>query len=229
MVVGLDRKGLQRGATAQTVRVIGENLPASVAAADVDLGPGVKISGASNSAPGVISLTVDVAADAPIGPRDLFLAGTVTKTAIAVYDKVDYLKVTPGWALTRVGGSMFPKMLGRFDAIAWSNGADGKPDTKDDLELGLVDATWSIEEYTATFDDDDVKFVGEIDRTRGVFTPAVDGPNPKRSGNRNNVGDVWVVAEHRPAGSAEPLRSRAHLVVTVPLYMRWDFSTVNDR
>ena len=63
----------------------------------------------------------------------------------------------------------------------------------------------------------------------GVFTPAVDGPNPKRSGNRNNVGDVWVVAEYRAAGATESLRARAHLVVTVPLYMRWDFSTVNGR
>ena len=84
------------------------------------------------------------------------------------------------------------------------------------------------EEYTATFTDDDVKFVGEIDRSRGVFTPAVDGPNPNRSGNRNNVGDVWVVASHQPA-AGEPLRARAHLVVTVPLYMRWDFSTLTQR
>ena len=73
-----------------------------------------------------------------------------------------------------------------------------------------------------------MKFVGEIDRTRGVFTPAVDGPNPKRSGNRNNIGDVWVVAVHKPAGGA-PLRARAHLVVTVPLYMRWDFFTMSQR
>jgi len=71
--------------------------------------------------------------------------------------------------------------------------------------------------------------VGEIDGARGLFTPASDGPNPKRSGNRNNVGDVWVVATHTPAPGAAPMRARAHLVVTVPLYMRWDFSTVNQR
>jgi quinohemoprotein amine dehydrogenase len=62
-----------------------------------------------------------------------------------------------------------------------------------------------------------------------LFTPALDGPNPQRSGNRNNVGDVWVVATYRPAADATPMRARAHLVVTVPLYMRWDFSTVNQR
>src|SRR6185503_771310 len=108
MIVGLDRKGIKRGASAQPVRVIGENLPANVSAADVDLGPGVKVTSASVAATGVITLTVDVAADAPIGLRDLFLSGTVTKSAIAVYDKIDYLKMTPNWGLTRVGGVMFP-------------------------------------------------------------------------------------------------------------------------
>ena len=83
---------------------------------------------------------------------------------------------------------------------------------------------WSLEEYTATFGDDDLQFVGTLDEN-GLFTPNVDGPNPKRSGNRNNVGDVWVVAEligsrSRDAGR-RPLRARAHLLVTVPLYMAW--------
>ncbi len=128
--------------------------------------------------------------------------------------------------MARVGGAVFPKMFAQFEAMAYSNGADGKPDTKDDLALGSVDATWTIEEYTATFDDDDRKFVGEIDGVKGLFTPALDGPNPARSGNRNNVGDVWVIATHTPAAGGAPVRARAHLVVTVPLYMRWDFFTV---
>jgi quinohemoprotein amine dehydrogenase len=55
----------------------------------------------------------------------------------------------------------------------------------------------------------------------GTFTPALDGPNPERPRNRNNVGDVWVVAAHAPAGG-ETLSARAHLVVTVPLYLRWE-------
>ena len=228
VVSGFDRKALRRGTTAQTVRVFGENLPSTVSAADVDLGPGVTITRASATSPTEMSLVVDVAATAPIGPHDLSLAGSVTRSALSVYDKVDYLKIAPGWGMARVGGVMYPKMLARFEAVAWSNGLDGKPDTKDDVELGPVKAVWSIEEYTATFNDDDVKFVGEIDRARGVFTPAVDGPNPNRSGNRNNVGDVWVVAVHQPE-SGEPLRARAHLVVTVPLYMRWDFFSLGQR
>ena len=85
-------------------------------------------------------------------------------------------------------------------------------------------ARWSVEEYTATFKDDDIKFVGELSQS-GLFVPNVDGPNPKRSGNRNNIGDVWIVASFAPPGadpSAKPLRARAHLLVTVPIYMDWD-------
>jgi len=75
---------------------------------------------------------------------------------------------------------------------------------------------WSLEEYPATFGDDDTQWVGTLDQ-KGLFTPNLDGPNPKRTGNRNNVGDVWVVAEL----PASRLRARAHLLVTVPLYMNW--------
>ncbi len=91
------------------------------------------------------------------------------------------------------------------------------------LDLGPVDVRWSLEEYTATFRDDDLQFVGELTQG-GLFVPNVDGPNPKRSGNRNNVGDVWVVAAYTPPGSPaadKPMRGRAHLLVTVPLYMDW--------
>ena len=58
----------------------------------------------------------------------------------------------------------------------------------------------------------------------GLFTPNVDGPNPKRSGERNNIGDVWVVARagaERGAGHAKPIRARAHLLVTVPSTCSW--------
>ena len=227
IITGLDRPGLSRTA-GQQVRIFGENLPPTLAASDVDLGRGVTVSRVAVTAPGMVTVDVNVAADAPIGARDLFVAGALSKGAVAVYDKIDYIKLAPAWGMARVGGVVFPKMHAQFEARAWSNGVDGKPDTPDDLNIGPVDAVWSLEEYTATFDDDDVKFVGEIDRTRGLFTPAADGPNPKRSGNRNNVGDVWVVAVHQPAAGA-PIRARAHLVVTVPLYMRWDFFTIGQR
>ena len=108
LVSGLDRKSVRRGTTGQTLRVLGENLPASVSAADVDLGPGVKITAASVTSPGVVTVTVDTAADAVVGTRDLFLSGAILRGAVAVYDQVDYLKVTPHRTMARVGGVMFP-------------------------------------------------------------------------------------------------------------------------
>jgi quinohemoprotein amine dehydrogenase len=151
------------------------------------------------------------------------VAGTVKPAPLVVYDKIDGIKVLPLAGMARVGGAVFPKQLQQFEAVGISNGLDGKPDTADDLNLGLVDVAWSLEEYTATFGDDDMQFVGSVDE-HGLFTPNVDGPNPKRSGNRNNVGDVWVVATLKDPTSSSParqVRARAHLLVTVPLYMAW--------
>jgi quinohemoprotein amine dehydrogenase len=220
-VVGTDHSALRAGATGQAMKIYVANAPASLGARDLDFGPGVTVASAS-AAGDVISATVDVAASAAIGPRTLVVSGTVKPGAITVYDKIDSIRVTPSWNMARVGGVVFPKMLARFDAWAFNNGPDKKPGTADDLKLDTVAAQWSVEEYKATFDDEDIKFVGAIDATTGVFTPNVDGPNPQRKGERNNMGDVWAVASYTPPGSSTPLKARSHLLVTAPLYMKFD-------
>jgi len=190
--------------------------------------------------PDEIALEVNVAPDALIGPRDVSVGGTAMPSALVVYDRIDGLKVNPAAGMARVGGNVFPKQLQQFEAVGINNGLDGKSGTADDLNLGIVSVKWSLEEYPATFGDDDVQFVGTLDQN-GLFTPSGDGPNPKRTGNRNNVGDVWVVAELAPggggaaaaasgppAGAATTVRARAHLLVTVPVYMAW-FETEGGR
>ncbi len=162
---------------------------------DIDLGPGITVTRVVSATPDLATVAVDVTATAAAGARDLFVAGASRPKALAVYDKIDTIKVKPDWAMARVGGNTFPKMLAQFEAWGYSNGADGKPDSPDDIELGLVDAAWSMEEYAATYNDDDIKFVGTLNEATGRFTPNVDGPNPARSGSRNNIGDVWVVAK----------------------------------
>jgi quinohemoprotein amine dehydrogenase len=229
IVLGVEPLSLGRSAAPQQVRIFGANFPEAVTPRDVDLGPGVSVSRIVGATPTTITATVTIAPDAAIGSRDVFVGRASRRAALAVFDRIDYIKVAPAWNMARVGGVVFPKMLAQFEAVAYHHGPDGKPDTKDDVNLGVIDATWSLEEYTATFDDDDVAFVGSIDPETGLFTPADDGPNPRRSGNRNNVGDVWVVAAHDRPGGAGALRARAHLVVTVPLYMRWDFFTLEQR
>jgi quinohemoprotein amine dehydrogenase len=224
IVTGTDVSALKTSSTSQRVRIYGANLPARIAPADVDFGQGVRVSRVVTAAPDTVTVEVDVAADTRIGPRDLSLAGSTKSQALVVYTKVDGIKVEPQAGLARLGGAAFPVRPEQFEARAFSNGPDGKPDTGDDLDLGMVDVFWSLEEYTATFHDDDVRFVGQL-RENGLFMPNIDGPNPKRSGNRNNVGDVWVVAAYLPPGveaSAKPFRARAHLLVTVPVYLDWE-------
>ncbi len=94
----------------------------------------------------------------------------------------------------------------------------------DDLDLGVMDVERSLEEYAAILGDDDIEFVGELDQA-GFFTPALDGPNPSRVTNANNVGDLWVVATVPESTTSQSIRGRAHLLVTVPLYIRRAGST----
>ena len=217
VLAGIHPRVLARGASAD-VTLYGGNL-SSIDFGSLDFGEGVTVERADAGAESV-ALRLRIAEDAAPGARDLVGIGTALEKAIVIHDGVDRITVTPSTGMARVGGGNFPKGYQVFDAIGWDDGPDGEPETDDDLELGRVDVTWSVEEYAATFSDDDARFVGSVGAD-GTFTPALDGPNPERSGNRNNVGDIWVVATHTPAGGEE-LRARAQLVVTVPLYLRWE-------
>jgi quinohemoprotein amine dehydrogenase len=220
LVTGTNVPSLKAGAIAQTVRVYGANFPPKLVTGDVGFGAGVTVKTIGAVTPTMLTVTVDVAANAAVGPRDVLVAGAARPAALVVYDKVTGIKVQPRAGLARLGGAVFPKRFEQFEAQAFSNGLDGKADTADDLMIGMVDASWSLEEYSATYKEDDLKFVGNLAKDTGLFTPNIDGPNPERSGNRNNMGDVWVVASYTPPGGSA-LKGRAHLLVTVPLYMNW--------
>jgi len=220
-VIGFDHSALRTGASGQSLKIYVANPPAALQARDLDFGAGVTATAAS-VAGDVITATVDVAPNAAVGPRTLVLGTVTVPGAVTVYDKVDAIRVTPAWNMARTGGVVFPKQFANFDAWAYHNGPDKKPNTDDDLRLDAVTASWSLEEYKATFDDEDIKFVGAIDAASGLFTPNVDGPNPQRKGERNNIGDVWVVASYTPPGATTPLRGRSHLLVAPPLYIKFD-------
>ena len=188
----------------------------------MDFGPGFKIKRIVNVTTEQVVVEVDVAENAAVGKRDIAVRRSFAPGAITVYDKVDYIKVTPDKALARLGGVKFPKGYQQFEASAWNRGADNKPQTPDDLNLGIIDADWSIEEFPSLYDDDDKEYIGTLSRT-GFFTPAIEGPNPKRKFERNNYGEVWVVATYKPTTKdAKPLTARSYFVVTIPLYVKWD-------
>jgi quinohemoprotein amine dehydrogenase len=194
-----------------------------VAADDLDFGSGVKVKRIVSHTPTELVAEVDVASDAVSGKRDIAFRRSVLPSAIAVYDHLDYIKVTPESSLARLGSETHPKGFQQFEAIGYQRGADGKMHTADDVELGPIDVNWSVEEFYSTYGDDDKEFVGSLSST-GFFTPASDGPNPQRKFSRNNYGDVWVVATSKDEKDKEgrPLAGKSYLVVTVPAYIRWD-------
>ena len=222
-ILAVTPSAVKAGAKGVDVTIWGHNLPASLTAADVDLGAGVTVARVVSATPGKAVLSVDVAASAPAGQRDVGIGGAVLEKAFPVYRKVDYLKVTPETSLARLGGTKFAKGYQQFEAIGYDNGLDGKPNTGDDVAIGPVDATWSMQEFMSVYYDDDMKYVGALSPT-AFFTPGLEGPNPERRFSRNNYGEVWVVATAKGEKDkfGKPLSARSYLVVTVPMYQRFD-------
>ncbi len=219
LVLGIDQQALKTGATTQ-VKIYGDKLPTNVKTSEISFGNGVAVQRIVSATPRLITVEVAVAKDAIFGPRDVEVLRAVATNATSIYDKVDYIKVSTDTTVARLGGTTHPKGYAQFEAIGFHHGLDGKPNTPDDLNLGPVPAKWSMEEFLARFDDDDKDHVGLLNSTTGLFTPATEGPNPKRKWSTNNFGDVWVVATY--TGGAKPLTARNYMIVTVPLYMRWD-------
>jgi quinohemoprotein amine dehydrogenase len=222
-LIGVDRTLLKSGTQGTRVRLIGESLPAQIAPADLDFGTGVTVKRIVSHTPTEIVAEVDVAKDAVSGKRDVAFRRSTLPNAIAVYDRIDYVQVTPDSALAHLGSEKHPKGFQQFEAVAYQRGADGKPHTADDVELGPIDVNWTVEEFYSTYGDDDREFVGSLSNS-GLFTPSSDGPNPQRKFSRNNYGDVWVVATAKDEKDKDgkPLVGKSYLVVTVPTYIKWD-------
>jgi len=222
-LIGVDHTLLKAGTQGTHVKLIGESFPAQVVPGDVDFGTGVTVKRIVSHTPTEVVAEVDVAADAVSGKRDVAFRRSVLQSSIAVYDRIDYIAVTPDSALAHLGSDKHPKGYQQFEAVAYQRGADGKPHTADDVELGPIDVNWSVEEFYSTYGDDDREFVGSLSNT-GLFNPAADGPNPQRKFSRNNYGDVWVVAtaKNEKDKDGRPLAGKSYLVVTVPTYIKWD-------
>ena len=220
---------IKAGAKAQVLHIYGDALPAGLTAKDIDLGAGITVTKLVSVAPGEVVVSVDAAADATPSAHDVSIGSAVLAGALPVYQKIDYLKVTPETSVSRLGSGKRTPGFAQFEAWGFDAGADGKPHTADDLKVGVVAADFSVEEFQATWYDDDKDYVGKLSPA-GFFTPSSDGPNPQRSGNRNNYGDIWVVATAKSEKDAtgQPLTARSYLVITVPAYKRWDNPSVSQ-
>ncbi len=230
MLAGASAFSLQSPSTSE-LRVYGENFAADMKPADFDFGAGVTVKRVVRKSPSVATVEVQVNAGLTSGIRDISMGRSTAERAIAIYDKVAYIKVLPDASMARLGGGIASKQFAQFEAIAYASGADGKPDTADDIPLGPVSAIWGTEEFLSTPDDDDVKFVGSINDS-GLFTPNIEGPNPARRKQANNYptnnwGDVWVAATFKGPGG-QVMKARSYLVVTIPAYIRYDQAEVGQ-
>ncbi len=224
LVAGASTFALKSPSTSE-VKVYGANFPADLKPADFDLGAGIKVTGVVHREPSVATVTVQVDNGLPPGIRDLTVRHSTAERAIAVYDKVAYVKVMPDASMARLGGTISAKQFAQFEAIAYAAGPDGKTQTADDIPLGPISARWSMEEFVSTPGDDDIKYVGKLNDS-GLFTPSLEGPNPERQKQANNYptnnwGDVWVAATYTTPEGTE-MKARSYLVVTIPTYVRYD-------
>jgi quinohemoprotein amine dehydrogenase len=206
----VDRPSLKAGSQGNHTRLIGDNFPARVTPADLDFGPGVTVRGVVSHTASEIVAEVDVAVNAPLGARSVSFRGSALPGAMAIFDRIDYVKVTPDSAVAAFGDPKHRKGYLQFAAIGYQRGADGRSHTADDVELGPVDVTWSSQVFHAP-EGSSSDFVGEINAS-GLFTPTSNSPN-------NNF-DVWVIATATSAKdqTGTPLVGKSYLVVTVPTY-----------
>ena len=207
----VDVAALKIGSKDTRIRLLGDRFPANLKARDLSVGSGVTVRRIVSSTASEIVAEVDVGADAGLGKRDVAVRSSVLPGALAIYDSVDYLKVTPESAMAAFGGEGYPRGFQQFEAIGFQRGADGRAHTADDLELGPVDATWSIEVFYEV-DASRRDLVGTVSPT-GFFTPAADSQNTNY--------DIWVIAtaKNERNKNGEPLVGKGYVVVTVPTYM----------
>ena len=160
LLSGIYPSAIMRNVETHELKIYGANLPSQLGLAELDLGTDVDVTDIVSVSQHMAIVRIAVEDSAAIGARDVFIGQSMLPSALTVYDRIDRITVEPMRGLARVGGIVVPKQLQQFEAIAWHAGSDGKSRTDDDLVLGVVEPTWSLEEYSATYNDEDLNDVG---------------------------------------------------------------------
>jgi quinohemoprotein amine dehydrogenase len=211
VLLGVDPRSLKTGSRAQRIRLAGDHFPTQVAPSDLDFGPGVSVRGIQSNSPNEIVAELEVDADAPVGKHDVAFRRSSLLAAMAIYDRIDYIKVAPDSTVAAFRDRTHPKGYRQFEAIGYQRGPDGKAHTADDVALGPVDVTWTLQVFHAA-EGSNSDSVGAISAF-GLFTPASVNPNVNF--------DVWAVATARNEKNRNgaPLVGKSYMVVTVPTYV----------
>jgi quinohemoprotein amine dehydrogenase len=209
-LLAIDQPSLKIGSRAASIRLIGDNFPTRIAPADVSFGPGITVRRVTSHGPTEVAAELDVAPNAAPGKHDVSLKESALKDALAIYDRVDYIRVAPESSLAGFGGQNYARGFGHFEAIGYQRGPDGKLHTEDDLELGPVEVNWSMEVFYAVDSSGNDK-IGKV-TAAGLFIPAAENPGVNY--------DIWVIATaaHETNQQGQPLVGKGYVVVTVPEY-----------
>jgi quinohemoprotein amine dehydrogenase len=211
-LLAVDVSSLKTGSEGNLIRLIGDHFPDQVTVSDIGVGPGVTVGRIVAHSPTEIAAELDVSSGATPGRRDISVGSARLSDAIAIYDRIDYIRVMPDAAMAAFPNETHPRGYQQFEAIAYQRGLDGRLHTADDLELGPVDAVWSMEVFYET-DSSRHEVVGSISQT-GFFTPAAKNPGVNY--------DIWIIA------AAKGTAGKSYVVVTVPTYEFEGRSYVRD-
>lgn len=214
-VVHMEPAAIQQGKTSE-LTLYGMNLK-KLTAQSMKFPEGVTVKSVAASSNDIVKLTVTVDKNAPIGSFSIASDKANVHENLTVYDRVDYLKATPSYAVARMGGAgPMHKVSTQFTAYTYSNGKDGKKGTADDLKLMAVPAKWTLAPYPEEIkNDEDLKYIGKI-AENGLFTPSIEGVNKERPYTAENVGSVTAIASYTWNGKT--FIGKAHLVTAVPDY-----------
>ncbi|WP_197038427.1 quinohemoprotein amine dehydrogenase subunit alpha [Billgrantia saliphila] len=181
---------------------------------EITLGDGIEVEEVVERSDTRVTLQVNVADHVAPGWLPLTVGEHRQDELLVAYDEVDYLQIEPELAVARVGSPETPAVSGVFQAIGYLKSPDGG----EDIALGDVPVTWSVQPWDEIAEHDgDVQYAGVMDKATGIFAPSGAGPNPDRKYDANNVGNLRVIADVE--GQATAVQDDAHLIVTV---QRWN-------
>jgi quinohemoprotein amine dehydrogenase len=209
-------QSLKASGTSQELTLKGVNLPADLKAADIQFAnPNVTVNGMESVDDSTLRLDVVVSTNAAVGPSGVGVQGVSCDESVIIYNKLDGIRIFPAYGRARVScGAAYPPHGIQFVARGVNHGADGKPNTPDDLILEAVDAEWWLEEEKTRDNDDDLKYL-QTTVINGLYTPITTyGPIESRFQRREGVGLIAIGAAFTDGG--QQLKARSLLGVTVP-------------
>ncbi len=135
-VLGTDISSIAAGSKGKTVKILGDSFARAITTADIDMGAGVHVNRIESIRAGEIAVNVDVDPTLSSGFRSVLVKARTAPNAFAVYDRIDYIKVSDPSAIAHLGGTTHPKGYAQFEAIGFNRGLDGVANTADDIDLG---------------------------------------------------------------------------------------------